>query len=373
MTTKVSKPIEQPKSTESPILVNSSDVLFLMDATLTNPNGDPYENIPRRCRTEKGDLGEITGVCLGQTIRGYLKNLKENGSKSYGVFVDRESAIGTSGEVFERFTQKEEDLKNKPNGERTDFILKQFLAKYIDVRLFGALVTVKDKGETKKKLDELNVKLPQNSIQLTGPIQLGALGQTVHPIVIQKIPITSTFRSKEGVKGEDEQEQGTRGEKWIVNYGLYQFTPVIDATLAGKTKMTGKDKDLFVEALWCGIKARVSGSKTNQLPLLYLEVVYEDGIKGRIGRLSDFPSYKPEKEPQNYRDISIDMQELIDVLVKHKKAIKEVRIIEDTDRLKLNIASKLKEKKLIVKEGDSLTGKFVNDSDSTPPPGTPAQ
>ncbi len=74
------QPIGKTTSQELPILKNSSDILFLMDATLTNPNGDPYENIPRRCRTEKGDLGEITGVCLGQTIRGYLKKVNQNGS-----------------------------------------------------------------------------------------------------------------------------------------------------------------------------------------------------------------------------------------------------------------------------------------------------
>ena len=225
-----------PEDTNTDVLKYSSNILFLMDATLTNPNGDPYENIPLRCRTEKGDFGEITGVCLGQTIRGYLKDKKNKVTeKNFEIFVDRESAIGTSGEVFERFAQKEEELINKPESERTQFILKQFLNKYIDVRLFGTLVTVKDKGATKGKLDQLKIKLLQNSIQFTGPVQLGTLGQTVHPIVIQKIPITSTFRSKEGKEGEKEQEQGTRGEKWVVNYGLYQFTPVIDATLAQKT------------------------------------------------------------------------------------------------------------------------------------------
>lgn len=363
------QPTEQSKSPESPILMNSSDVLFLMDATLTNPNGDPYENIPRRCRTEKGDLGEITGVCLGQTIRSYLKKMKDNGATP-SIFVDRESDVLSAGEAFAKFSQEEKEF---PKEKKSEYLVEKFLEKYIDVRLFGSLVTIQEKAQA--KLKQLGIKFKQNSIQYTGPVQLGALGQTVHPIIIQKIPITSAFRSKEakGKEGERDPEQGTRGEKWIVNYGLYQFTPVIDQALAEQTKMTERDKDLFVEALWCGIKTRVSGSKANQLPLLYLEVVYKDDIKGRIGRLSDFVDYEPEKEPQSYRDIKIDMQRLIDVLVKHNgKAIKEIRIIEDTDRLKLSVASKLKEKNLIVKEGDSLTGKFL-DSATHPSPGTSAQ
>lgn len=355
--------------TKDDILNNSSDILFLMDATLTNPNGDPYENIPRRCRTEKGDIGEITGVCLGQTIRGYLKGVKIN-NQTLCVFVDREADVLSSGEAFKEFVTKEKDILKKENREQ--FIIEKFLQEYIDVRLFGTLVTIQE--QAKKKLEELKLKFKQNSIQFTGPVQLGTVGQTVHPIVIQKVPITSAFRSKEASANQTDKdpEQGTRGEKWVVNYGLYQFTPVIDATLAQKTKMTNQNKDLFVEALWCGIKTRISGSKTNQLPLLYLEVVYNDGIKSRIGRLSDFVDYKYPKEPQKISDIKINVSALIEVLANHKSVIKEVRLIEDADRLCLGLAKRLKEKNINVTEGSILSGKF-NNVTSDPSASKPAQ
>jgi CRISPR-associated protein Csh2 len=363
------RPTKQTTLQEPSILKNSSDILFLMDATLTNPNGDPYENIPRRCRTEKGDLGEITGVCLGQTIRGYLKKVIENGS-ALCIFVDREGDVLSAGEAFSKFAEEGKEIAEQ--NDKSKYLVDKFLQKYIDVRLFGSLVTIQEKAE--EKLKNLGVEFRQNSIQYTGPVQLGAVGQTVHPIAVQKIPITSAFRSKEGKEGEKEQEQGTRGEKWVVNYGLYQFTPVIDATLAGQTRMTERDKDLFVEALWCGIKTRVSGSKANQLPLLYLEVVYNDGIKGRIGRLSDFVVYEPAKEPQSIRDVKISTTKLVEVLAQHKNVIKQVRVIEDEDRLNLKVADQLKQrqKELTIEEGDSLTGKF-NDASQSPSSGDTAK
>lgn len=349
----MNEPTNQPDNT----LKRSSDILFLMDATLTNPNGDPYENIPRHYRTEQGNnIGEITGVCLGQTIRAYLKAI-QNGERKLGVFVDREGDVRTAGEAFKFFVEQEP--KGSEQKDRTGNVLEAFLGKYIDVRLFGSLVTVKDKGTVQKELSTLGVKLKQNSIQRTGPVQIGALGKTVHPIVLQKVPITTAFRSKEGEEGKKEQEQGTRGEKWVVNYGLYQFTPVIDATLATKTHMTKADKDLFTEALWCGVKSRVSGSKANQLPLLYLEVVYKEGVKGRIGRLSDFANYSFAQEPQNIRDIKINMDKLVETLVKHKGYVEKILVIEDQDRLTLGLAAKLREKGFSsVEEGCSVTGKF---------------
>ncbi len=358
MTAKEAKKISNESNND--VLRHSSDILFLMDAVLTNPNGDPFENIPRRCRTEKGDIGEITGVCLGQTIRAYLKDIKVNNS-SLPVFVDREAEVLSSGEAFAKFAEKVNEIEKQE--DKAQFIADSFMEKFIDVRLFGALITIQEKAQ--EKLKSLGVVFKQNSIQRTGPVQLGTLGATVHPIVIQKVPITSTFRSKEtkGKPDEKDTEQGTRGEKWVVNYGLYQFTPVIDATLAAKTRMKATDKNLFVEALWCGVKTRISGSKTNQLPLLYIEVVYKAGIKGRIGRLSDFVHYKAAKEPQKVSDIQIDMTGLIDVMSKHGSEIEEIRIIEDEDRLSQGIADKLKTTglKKIVK-GDSLTGRFYNNN-----------
>jgi CRISPR-associated protein Csh2 len=352
----MNEPTNQPDNT----LKHSSDILFLMDATLTNPNGDPYENIPRHYRTEQGNIGEITGVCLGQTIRSYLKGINGAGNTPCRVFVDRDGDVLSAGEALARFAETEEELKGSPEDKRTEWLMNKFLNAFLDVRLFGSLVTVQEQAE--QRLKTLKITLKKNSIQLTGPVQLGALGKSVHPIVLQKVPITSAFRSgeeKDDQKGDKKAaEVGTRGEKWVVNYGLYQFTPVIDATLAAKTRMTKRDKDLFTEALWCGIKARVSGSKANQLPLLYLEVVYREGVKGRIGRLSDFVSYTLPREPQSIRDVIPNVDNLVTALVKHKGYVEKILVIADQDRLTLGLAAKLKEQGFSVEEGCSVTGKF---------------
>src|SRR3954469_11043079 len=87
---------------------NNSDFLFLFDATLCNPNGDPdQENKPRMDYDTKTNL--VTDTRLKRSIRDYLK------SEGVEIFVDMEGENKVSPDtklknVIDRIFNDERDV-----------------------------------------------------------------------------------------------------------------------------------------------------------------------------------------------------------------------------------------------------------------------
>src|SRR5882757_6468507 len=87
---------------------NNADFLFLYDATLCNPNGDPdQENKPRMDYDTKTNL--VTDTRLKRSVRDYLK------AEGAEIFVDMEGENQVSPEtklqhVIERTLSNEADL-----------------------------------------------------------------------------------------------------------------------------------------------------------------------------------------------------------------------------------------------------------------------
>lgn len=213
------------------MISNNSEILFLYDAQMCNPNGDmDNENKPRLDYDTSTNL--VSDVRLKRYIRDYLESIKGR-------------------EIF--ITAKAKDAK-----ERNEQIKGSKLAHtdLIDVRMFGA-VTAEDTREEG---------------HYTGPIQFN-WGYSLHPVeMVDSSTITSSFSSGQGI-----------GKDYRIHYSLIAFSGSINANAAQGTKLSDDDLSLFDEAILKAIPLARTRSKIGQYPRLYLRVE----LKGKDQFLKD--------------------------------------------------------------------------------------
>lgn len=144
--------------------IKNSEILFLYDAKMCNPNGDPdEENKPRMDYETERNL--VSDVRLKRYIRDYLiSNEKEIWvSKVEGKTVDATKRLEALAKKYEQETKNKEDIK-----KLTEEFKKWLLETVIDMRLFGATIPVKG-GEERGA-----------AVTFTGPFSfLGAILSTL--------------------------------------------------------------------------------------------------------------------------------------------------------------------------------------------------
>lgn len=226
--------------------MNNSEILFLYDAKMTNPNGNvDDENRPRMDYDTQRNL--VSDVRLKRYIRDYLQEL---GKELYvgeveGKTVNAEQRLDA---LFARYPGKV-DKKNW-NEEIERWMLDQL----IDVRLFGATMAVKG-----------------NALAYTGPVQF-SWGYSLNPVRLMDNTITTHFSST------GTQEQGTMGKDYRVVYSFLAFYGQVSGRRAKITGMTEDDLQLLDEALIKSIPLMSSRSKIGQAPRLYLRIEYKDDM-----------------------------------------------------------------------------------------------
>lgn len=315
------------------IVSENSDFLFVYDATLNNPNGDPdQENKPRMDYDTKTNL--VTDTRVKRNIRDYLK------ATGHGIFVDMEAEKKVSpkskleavinrllenpqqiDQLFgdsplkDAFSKIVADKKNtesiaetleaKKNLEVNTFILAQLVKeKFIDIRMFGSAFAIP--GFTKA---------------YTGPIQLN-WGYSLHQVdLVESNSIVTTMNDNSSTFGKD----------YRVHYSLLAFNGTINKHAARHSGLTNDDRTIFRKAIWDSISALPTRSKLNQYPQLYLEMVYNDGYaNGHFGDLRRYlidPELKPKGNVRRLEDVDIDLGRLTSLIEQNKgegKAIREV-------------------------------------------------
>lgn len=244
---------------------NNSEILYIYDARMCNPNGDPDdENKPRMDYTRNINL--VSDVRLKRYIRDYLMDYEGKPifvSKVGGETVDATKRLKKVIEESREEIESDESLKDlfdekgQPNEKNLSKHLPWLLSKLIDVRFFGATMPLK--SEVGKGA----------SITFTGPIQFNwgySLNKVTGPM--DSSTITSTFAGA----GED---YSTMGKDYRVDYSLIAFHGIISAKRAERTSLTDEDIDLFDEAMIKAIPLEATTrSKTGQSPLLYIRVEY---------------------------------------------------------------------------------------------------
>ena len=312
------------------IINENSDFLFIYDATLSNPNGDPdQENKPRM--DYDTDTNLVTDTRVKRSIRDYLKatgneifvdmegDTKVSPDSKLKAVINRiladESQIDTFfGENSHKVSflkimkeKKETEqifkaLQDKKNLELNSFILEQLVKqKFIDIRMFGSAFAI---GGFSKAY--------------TGPIQLN-WGYSLHKVdLVDSNTIVTTMND----------DSSTFGKDYRVHYSMLAFNGTINKHVAKSTGLTVDDRTTFRKMIWESISAMPTRSKLNQYAKLYVEIVYNDGFSnGHFGDLRNLISANPSENVRKIQDVNVDLNKLIKLLQDNKgegKAIKEV-------------------------------------------------
>lgn len=264
--------------------MNNSEILYIYDAKLANPNGDPdEENRPRM----DNDINLVSDLRIKRYIRDYLLD------RNYKLFVQRMGDKPVTAE------ERMKELKDKQ--------VEEILDSLIDVRLFGATMPIK--GDTKTFI---------------GPVQFN-WGYSLNKVELLESSITSHFSSESG------NTQGAIGKDYRVKYSLIAFSGVVSGKRAIKTRLKSEDVDLLDQALKKSIQEQITRSKIGQYPRLYIRVEYKDDET----ILGDMRSkVKLKENADNIRDIkdfSIDITLLANFLKENKKHIETIHYYWDKE------------------------------------------
>ncbi len=205
------------------IINKNSEILFIYDAKMTNPNGDmDNENKPRMDYDTNTNL--VSDVRLKRYLRDYFE--KQLGEP---IFI----------------TENAKDAKDRGKQLKDESKTHKDL---IDCRMFGAVF-----AET------------GGADHLTGPIQFN-WGYSLNKVELnESTTITSSFSSGEGV-----------GKDYRVKYSLLAFNGAVNANTAKNTGLSDSDMVVFDKAMINAIPFCRTRSKIGQTPRLYLRVELAD-------------------------------------------------------------------------------------------------
>lgn len=309
---------------QNDVIKERSEVLFFYEAVDCNPNGDPLEENKPRIDPVTG-VATVTDVRIKRWIRDYW--LQRLGEPIWVMEERKEDA--TLCEAFERAHKKMQEANLKPEDiqKRREKIeeFKEFVLKsWIDVRVFGCVMPT-SKGREKGR---------SPTIALTGPVQLSGFNRSLHKVSPQFIQGTAAFATERSYQRSFREDR-------ILPYACIAVYGVINEVSAKDTKMTTKDRKLFLEGLWLGCKDLITRSKVGHQPLLLLHLLYKDGFS--IGNLAGKEKVllKTEIEETAIRstsDFSLDISGLSKVIEESKDMIESVEIKHD-QKLRLNVAN----------------------------------
>jgi len=306
--------------------MNNSDILFIYDAKLCNPNGDPDdENKPRMDYDTHRNL--VSDVRLKRYIRDYLE---ERGYEIFVAQVEGETVDATKRlrkliEKYKEEIKEDENLKDlinneeEPQEKNLSNHIDWVLPKLVDVRFFGATMPLKGQEEGGRGA----------SITFTGPIQFN-WGHSLNRVqIVESSTITSTFAGR----GE---EYSTMGKDWRVYYSLIAFHGIVSGKRAQKTRLSEADIRVLDNALLKAIPLQATTrSKIGQTPRLLLRIEYKDDITF-LGDLRRYVEIKPnegtrEETLRDISDLKLKVKPLVDILEKNKDKIEKIYLWQHKD------------------------------------------
>lgn len=309
---------------DSNVIEINSEILYIYDARMCNPNGDPDdENKPRMDYNQSVNL--VSDVRLKRYIRDYLMDYKDETifvSKIGGKTVDASNRLKKLIETNKEEIESTEGLKdlfdknNNPQEKNLSKHIQWVLSKLIDVRFFGATMPLK--SEVGRGA----------SITFTGPIQFNwgySLNKVTGPM--DSSTITSTFAGAV-------EDYSTMGKDYRLAYSLIAFHGIISAKRAKHTSLADGDISLFDDAMINAIPLEATTrSKAGQYPLLYIRVEYNtpEFFLGDLRRYVKITSIDgrdmPFEETAKIRspdDYNLDLTELSKKLVARENKISKI-------------------------------------------------
>lgn len=297
------------------------EFLFLYDIKMGNPNGDPDENRPR---VLPDGTHYVTDVRLKRFVRDFLK------TQGKDILVDNIEGRTTNltGRVVHYL--QSHNMEKVTGAELVNILLDSF----IDARLFGssfAFKAEKVKGDNGK--EETWEPKPEPKT-LTGAVQIN-MGEVLHEAEEVDIHGTSVF-SKSG-----EERTGTFTSYFALRYALIGFSGIANEHSAEISRLTDEDYDLFLRALWHGVRSAANTrTKVGQIPHLLLSIEYKPGEEFQFGRLHDYvkpraANDKPEKSWASPEDYTVDLSVLLARVNAQSDRIQKIRYAKSSD-IKLN-------------------------------------
>lgn len=294
----------------------NSEILFIYEARLCNPNGDPdRENKPRIDPVTWRNY--VTDVRLKRFFRDYII---ERMGEDY-IWVTKIDDLNVRAD--QRFKRSQENWNYKQHVD---------LPKYhIDARLFGATIPIgAEKGEEKKKNKAEQQEVEPGSYQIIGPVQF-SLGYSLHKVQIisESSTITSIFT---GMERKGERQYGTIGRDWRVYYSLIAFYGVVNSRRAQKTFLRENDIRLLDNILWEAIQMEsITRSKIGHFPHLYIRIQYKDcdTLFGDLRRfiVEDFST----ENIRELKDLNLSFDNLFNFLGINKDRIDKIFIRESDE------------------------------------------
>ncbi|MBA2869042.1 CRISPR-associated protein Csh2 [Methanococcus maripaludis] len=288
-------------------MVNSREFLMVWDSTMANPNGDMLNDNKPRQDESTGQL-EVSDVRIKRFIRDeWISNGK---NVLVQTKTDKNGKVMTcQGIVKERASE---------NNLKDEEIPNYLLENYIDVRLFGAVIT-------KPKYD------------ITGPLQI-AWSKSVHEADVKFMQGNAAYASGEG------KEQASIWSKFISPYALFKTYAVYNDKVAEKQGINVSDDDLndFKDALINGLKNYRSTSK-NQMPRLLVEVIYNNNkLDGELNYI-DITYENQDLELRDISQVVINLGKLCEYALEKSESIEKIIIYKHKNVNLINVPENAEE------------------------------
>jgi len=313
-------------------LAKESEILFIWDTRLSNPNGDMMSDNANRF-DEVDERAIVSDVRVKRTVRDYIQY-----HKNIDIFVNNDAILAgytdetgqTSSVTAEnRFNQIKEQFKDIKDE-------KDIFLSCIDNRLFGGVA-------------------PNSGLQLIGAVQFSwtkSLNKT-ETVLSQG---TGAFATESKKEGEAKNTKTFRVDNYIP-YAIFPTYGTINRANVVNCKTTQKDVDELIEGLWFGTKKLNTRTKMGQKPRLLLEIVYKDDSNYFVGLLDELIKLKNSEEIRSLDEAEFDFSELINALNSAENFIDKVKVILDSKMNKykskleeINKIEFIEETKLLIKE-----------------------
>lgn len=209
------------------IQTNKIDFSLIFEVKKANANGDPLNgNLPRQNIDGRGEVSDVAikrkirNRWMQEGLRVYMQTT-ETATDGFSNLKDR---IHGTAEI-----QPLLDKKGKLSEKQSDEVVAALNKAYIDIRTFGAVITLKD----------------EVSRGIRGAVSITS-AESIDPVIVtsQQITKSVSLDAAKGTKGSD-----TMGSKHRVEYGLYRVDGSINAYLGEKNGLTVEDVELIKQAL----------------------------------------------------------------------------------------------------------------------------
>lgn len=267
------------------MIAKHSELLFIWDAKMTNPNGDMLnDNAPRFDETDRKAI--VSDVRVKRTIRDDLQDRKNK-----TIFVNNPETVQSAETRFNEL-QKLSNLKD----------IKEVFLSCIDNRLFGGVA-------------------PSKNIQIIGAVQFSWA---------KSLNQTETILSQgTGAFGKDGKNNKTFRTDNYLPYALFAMYGTINSINAKKSNTTEDDINEMIDSMWNGTKLLNTRSKIGQKPRALFRIIYNNTYV--IGLLDELISIKNKNSDdiRKFDECEICFDELIEAIKIADEKIEKIEIYYD--------------------------------------------